>query len=265
MKITRISLTGADDHTDINDLFELSRAYPMVEWGILFSSSRAGNDRYPSADWIGDLVNRQTAGPGFNRPLNLAAHLCGKTMRGFMTGITFEGYDEGTWLHPHGLSLSQFNAAFQRAQINFNAQREGYTKETLQAVLKGWYESVDGVIITQHNDNNADVWAWCQSYEHQDTSAIKAHQVLHDASGGTAAYAPTWQKPIAGVLNGYAGGLGPDNVVDTLMANQEVIGDGCIWIDMEGALRTNERFDLDKAEAVLKAVTTAGKTNNWLF
>ena len=37
MKLTKVTLTGADDFTDPKRLIEISREYPFVEWGILFS------------------------------------------------------------------------------------------------------------------------------------------------------------------------------------------------------------------------------------
>lgn len=264
MKICAISLTGADDTTDVADLLDLSDAFPLVEWGILFSSTRAGKARYPSNTFMDALYNAQTAGR--KRPLKLAAHLCGATMRGFMKGITFEHYDAGNWLQPHGLSERMFNEMFARAQINFNAPREGFQSEDLAAMMRGWYETMDGCVITQHNTPNADVWQWCQRFEHQHPSAIKAHQILHDASGGNGIHAATWNKPVAGIINGYAGGLGPDNIIDTLIANEDVVGDGVIWIDMEGALRdADDAFDLQKAETVLTRVYQEGTNRNWFL
>ena len=49
--LTRVTITGADDAVDPGALVALSAEFPFVEWGILFSKSREGEARYPSAEW----------------------------------------------------------------------------------------------------------------------------------------------------------------------------------------------------------------------
>jgi len=265
MKLVRITLTGADDRTDIKDLLALSKEHPLVEWGILLSHTRAGTPRYPSAGFVTEFVDVQTAA-GIRGRVHAAAHLCGATMRDFMTGIRTDSYDGGAWAAEHGPNEREFNIAFERAQVNFNAKREGFGESEVQAMMEGWYESMDGALITQHNSANADVWRWIQAREAINNSVLRAHQILHDASGGRGLYAAQWAQPIAGMLNGYAGGLSPENVVETLTANECVVGDGAIWIDMEGALRNaDDAFDLNKAAAVLEAVRATGERRGWFF
>ncbi len=65
-----ITFTGADNVTNVQTMRLLSGTWP-IEWGILFSPSRQGNDhRYPSnfAKFLGT-------------DLKLSAHLCGKYSR----------------------------------------------------------------------------------------------------------------------------------------------------------------------------------------
>lgn len=72
-----ITFTGADDHTDVDDMIALSKRYP-IEWGILFSPSRQGVDpRYPGGE-----AQSRFAWSG----LRLAAHLCGAHSRAIMAG-----------------------------------------------------------------------------------------------------------------------------------------------------------------------------------
>ena len=53
---------------------------------------------------------------------------------------------------------------------------------------------------------------------------------------------------------GIAGGLGPNNVSEILEHQHTVEPDCDFWIDMESRVRTDNRFDLSKCEAVCRAV-----------
>lgn len=83
---------------------------------------------------------------------------------------------------------------------------------------------------------------------------------LIDASGGTGRWDQTrWQPPHEALRRvGYAGGIGPDNVVAALSTVWSVVNahdcaaqNGKVWIDMETGVRTDNRFDLNKVESVL--------------
>ncbi|MBT3358364.1 MAG: phosphoribosylanthranilate isomerase [Rhodospirillales bacterium] len=74
---------------------------------------------------------------------------------------------------------------------------------------------------------------------------------LFDVSAGRGLLPDRVPLLLPGQLVGYAGGMGPDTVVDYL---SRIEGDGEFWIDMESHVRTNEWFDLDKVEQVCKAV-----------
>lgn len=90
-----ITFTGADDRTDINEMMRLSHLYP-IEWGILLSPSRQGNDpRYPTHP------SRFT-----HLGLRLAAHLCGEHSERIMGGMLPA--------LPVGLYFSDFD----RVQVN---------------------------------------------------------------------------------------------------------------------------------------------------
>lgn len=74
---------------------------------------------------------------------------------------------------------------------------------------------------------------------------------LQDLSGGRGVLPSYWARPYEpGQLVGYAGGLTPENVADAVrhMPARE------FWIDMETGVRTDDWLDLDKCEAVCRAV-----------
>jgi hypothetical protein len=52
MKIDRVTITGADNNNTHEELLELQKKYPFVEWGILYSQKKAGENRYPTLDHI---------------------------------------------------------------------------------------------------------------------------------------------------------------------------------------------------------------------
>lgn len=75
--------------------------------------------------------------------------------------------------------------------------------------------------------------------------------MLFDRSGGRGIATTEWPKHPGDRMVGYAGGISPDNILDVLKA---VDSSGPYWLDMESGLRTDDVFDLDKCEAVAKAV-----------
>lgn len=52
MILQGVTITGADDHTYIEELMNLSAKFPFVEWGILMSPKRVGTNRFPSGHWM---------------------------------------------------------------------------------------------------------------------------------------------------------------------------------------------------------------------
>ncbi len=146
--------------------------------------------------------------------LRLAAHLCGGYSDDIMAG--------------RQPTLHAKLGAFQRIQVNCRtpdmmAVRSFQEDHTARVIL----QTTDKVFP---NDTTVD---W-----------------LFDVSGGqgmTSDFFP--EHP--GRMVGYAGGLGPKNVVETITA---IGAAGPFWIDMESKVRTNDRFDLELCEAVCRAV-----------
>jgi hypothetical protein len=244
-------MTGADDRTDPLALLDLSRRYPFVEWGILFSERLSGTARYPGPDWVQSLL-RLTP---YREGARFAAHLCGRTMRAFVGAFGATGEpDLDAWLSPFGMSLSQYDSFFGRTQVNFDQERERLDEMTLTTLMRRWKVRARGELITQHNANNLTLWLPLQAADRAD-GRPRRHQLLMDASGGRGVAPDAWPRPIAGVPCGYAGGIGPDTIESDLERIAEAVGDGVIWIDMEGRLRDpSDRFDLTRVETVLKAV-----------
>lgn len=77
---------------------------------------------------------------------------------------------------------------------------------------------------------------------------------LFDTSFGKGSRPSTWPTlPTTGPFCGFSGGLNPDNVRETLEKIAAPPG-ASYWIDMESGVRTDGWLDIDKCEAVCRAV-----------
>jgi hypothetical protein len=225
-----VTLTGADDDTDIDDLLDLSKDFPFVEWGILLSMSRVGTPRYPTSRWGHEAVDRFEA----HGIANLSGHLCDKWARDLLAGAT-GCLDE---LHTDELHTP----AFRRIQINGFDPKDPVHVENVIRLVADYDAQV--ILQTRSKDDLPRSLVLAAEFKHL--------HVLYDPSGGRGAVqdAGSWPESFLGVYMGFAGGIGPDNVGDVL----DDIGDRPepFWIDMESALRTDDRFDIDKCRKVLE-------------
>lgn len=229
MKLRFVTLTGADDNTDPQQMVELSKKYSFAEWAILFSQAKAGVPRYPSIDWA------ERALPILSG-CNLSAHLCGKWVDDAHKGtITF-------------LNDDLMNDSFGRVQLNM-------ANDKLSKILKSDTNFWDCAL-----DKPTILGGPYQSYKIDiPTDLFLLHGVspLFDCSGGRGILSDSWPVPPSHeygkpIFCGYAGGLGPENIEEQLNKIESVVGDAEIWIDMESKLRDNkDRFDLEKCERVL--------------
>lgn len=252
-----VTITGADDRVDIDDLIERSYQFPWVEWGVLISIKRQGTSRYPSIDWLNTLATKwldaQHETPCAFR---LAAHFCGATARDTIAG------------DPQHLDVP-YMRAFRRVQLN------GYVAGTKHE----WHAGGPLRRLANHRDRFIEFILQARTVDdlHEallDATNIGRASVLFDASGGRGIGSdggwPEDARDVTGfdVPIGYAGGIGPDNVHDVLSAVGKRKG---MWIDMESGVRTPmgagpdvdrlaDRFDLTRVDQVLLAVQQALET-----
>ena len=213
--LATVTLTGVDVRTDLTRLAELSKAYPLVEWGVLLG----GRDepRYPSLEEIHTLLAQRPEG------VRMAMHLCGAFAQAWIVG------DQ---------ALVNLARRFNRIQLNVVSKRTD-TQALRDALVEGRHPAV----ITQHNSANAELSVFLKD--------APGHMVLFDASGGRGVSAESWPTYLDGIQCGYAGGLGPDNVSAQLPLIEAAASGHPYWIDMEGKLRTDDWLNLDLCEQVL--------------
>jgi hypothetical protein len=232
MKIKTVTITGADDKTDINKMIELSNKYPFIEWGILFSVSKQGNTpRYPSINWITKLLDA-----GFEHNMSFSAHLCGEHSR---NAIEYTDGDSDLLLD----IIYGYSFIFNRVQLNFNARNLKIDYDTFSSFVCG-----TKTCIIQHNESNK---IFCDEIIKM---GCKVH-FLYDGSGGRGNLPKEWKPKINGYFTGYAGGLNPENIAQELHHISTVNSDE-IWVDTETGVRTNDVLDFDKVEAFLKICQT---------
>jgi hypothetical protein len=153
-------------------------------------------------------------------PLRLSAHICGAAARSIV--------DTGDAL----IDLTGFS----RIQIN-HARAGSSENDILNSAIFGARHGVRAALQCQGDFPSDARVDW-----------------LYDVSFGTGVRPTTWPAAMAGLpFCGYSGGLGPDTVRGTLPKFD--IADGAsYWIDMESGVRTENRFDLAKCEAVCRIV-----------
>lgn len=233
MELTKVTLTGIDEKTDLKKVAKLSKDYPFVEWAVLFSKTKCGlENRYPSIKKIDEFANLS---------IFRAMHLCGSIARKYAKQNYYDIYVRED--RPMDVMFSNIFKPFDRYQFNIsnlNIDEVNFDVFNISSINT----------IVQINN-----FSWFEKLENTD--------VLFDISGGRGqeiSIDDIIVAPFNGFnftkINylGFAGGLGPDNVVaktNSILDNFSEIERG-IWIDMESKIRTDDWLDLDKCEDVLR-------------
>lgn len=236
MKLNKITITGADENIKPSELVALSKRFPFVEWGILFSKQRQGNEpRYPSIDWIKKIMCK--------KKLKLAAHLCGGYAKSVIIG------DYNPLMEIHNI-LSSKN--MESIQLNFKSTNVETDIDKFMFLTNNMFLHKN--IIFQLRNDESDDFAFDVNERKMKNNECGISG-LYDKSGGTGKvidHYPVFDKKLIATL-GYAGGINPDNIESVLKNIQNAaITDQSTWIDMESGVRTDDKFDLEKVEVCLK-------------
>lgn len=219
-----MTITGADDAVDPEVLFRLSAIFSFVEWGILYSAKRAGLPRFPSVAWIERFTDLIVS----SRRSHTSLHLCGSACRDFVK----QGF---------GVSMPVRLYAFDRVQLN------GYDGQVPDNFRP------DCLILQ------------CRSIDDLPRFIVNARRrasILLDPSGGRGKTVRSWPcTHYDDFYMGIAGGIGPDNVVDSICRAFDC---GIRWIDMETGVRdAQDRFDLKKVWQVLRSAAEVGSVGGY--
>ena len=223
MNIDRVTLTGADDKIDASGLKELSRLYPFVEWGILFSVAKFSSPRYPGFNKIIEFTKADVP---------LSAHFCGKYSRDVLENANFFMIES---LHPN----------FKRVQLNYNFGNSN--NWDLKPVIAYAENHPKISIILQYNKSNA---FWLSPLLENKNLPNNIH-FLYDSSGGRGTVIQNIPIPF-GNYTGYSGGISELNILTVLKKVKDVSVNKSVWVDMETGVRIQNDFSLSKCLEVLE-------------
>lgn len=255
--LKRITFTGVDDATRIQDLVNLSDYNPFVEWGVLMrEAGQAGRrsngevSRFPSSATMKNLVRASYDSPV---KIQLAAHLCDAAVLMALDARDVGGLIDMV-IEPENIGGAHH--AFARVQINTHGEPH--------ALREGWFSPLmkSGKEIILQLDG---VTSLCALTELRSRACLDSasdalviadiFSGLHDLSHGAGVLPDAWPRPISDLKwTGYAGGLGPHNLAEQLPRIIEASGEAPTWIDMETHVRTDGRFDVSKVRECLEIV-----------
>lgn len=214
--LRRVTITGADDNTYVDDLVKIKKQFPFVEFGILLSSSKQGEPRYPSKRWIRSLYR--------HRFDNLSAHICGAWVDDICNG------DWDSIIYDMDYNLLDI---FKRFQINTITKKRNTNIQNAELIQ-------NKQLIFQLGNGNDDILTDAIS---KGINAVG----LFDMSHGRGVSPDEW--PTSDEYIGYAGGLGPDNIVEQLEIIKTKVNTE-VWIDAE----TKLRLEIDNVLDITKVV-----------
>lgn len=226
-----ITFTGVGQDTGLGRLAEIAGRYPGAEFAVL-AGSRTGQDDplYPPLETIWEV---QHVLP------RTAVHLCGKYAR------------EAAGEAPESGMLGSICRGFGRVQVNLPAAPRHSREERnrLYSLLR-LADRVDAeTVVLQHRGPWREV----------PTDDVRI-EYLHDLSGGEGVDSiDRWPDPPRHRRAGYAGGLGPGNIVRALdFAGRHPTAH--LWLDMQSGIRTpRNRLDPGLVELVCRAAFGEGR------
>jgi hypothetical protein len=235
-----------------------------VEWGILMGVGTDGGSRFPSRVWIDQLLALREE---LTFPVNLCAHLCGMPVIKLLALGELPGYVTDAFqriqVNTHGtpvddyreLGLKYFGdedkepedtlTLLKKTGRHFIFQCDGVNEDLVRDLVKEGigdplFDTSSGAGMTPQDLGEEWPKIWTK----------KIDDVCPDCDPPCEHCQADAYEP---VYCGYAGGLGPTNVVyqvDTPI--RKAVGDGRIWIDMETRIRLHGVFSMAKCEDVLK-------------
>lgn len=232
LKAPLITFTGVDSYAPLDQIWEVVRDRPYVELGILVSDTNPGR-RYWTWPEALDLVSTVGVGGGTLASLGarVAFHVCGGGAR----------YKLATD-QDIGRRLSQAHRAGLRYRTQINGLQIIRELQDCGRVLA--QAGCDGVILQAAECTDGDVLGRPDFWN----GSADVFQYLIDGSGGRGILPERWPNTVSYTRVGYAGGLGPDNLLVELPKILQVASPGW-WIDMESSLRVHSgQFDIEPSD-----------------
>lgn len=237
MNLRYITCSDPRNHNSHDEMFDLWNLDPRVEIAVQMHPGKVSPDteRYK---WIRQLVDKASQSKKAPR---LAIHVnndwCDEICNGKIPDAL--AFLFGT------RNLADFLPVVERVQLNMPQKTaDNFSAEKLKHIIEH-FGDIEFIIQYNTKTKNA-VDALYKTGAQFD--------LLFDASGGKGQSPYAWQSPVYGVshLQGYAGGLRPENINTELDKIGTVAKNRDVWIDAEGGLKTDDKFDAMRAAAYIK-------------
>ncbi len=274
-----VSLTGADDNTDLNKFHRLAlqsafRTNPViknsgivVEAGLLYYPEKMGFSRNPGVQTRTNVLNQQRA----------AAHLCGREV--FQLILQSR---KSAAVNRHVQYLFNELNRYERIQVNINARDNYFTEDEVHQVYWELLLNCASKLILQLHEGSAEtIYRFLEiirsnnppSHWHLIHFSVTEPwmgriNILMDASRGKGQrpeawwFDPRFREISSEISFGMAGGLTPENVVDEVwrfINENNFIPD---WVDAETGIRTENELDQEKCEQFVNELAGAQFTNH---
>ena len=245
MNIKHITCSDPRNHNTYEELFGLCKMDPRVEIAVQMHPGKVSPDteRYK---WIKQLVDMMSDSITIQDVCNLAIHVnndwCDDICNGTVPVALQPLFNADRWYEQH---MTRLQPVVKRIQLNMPQKTaDNFNAHKLKTLIE-YYEDKDFII--QYN-------ARTQNAVQQLHKIGAKFSLLFDASGGRGESPKSWQKPVYPYFHpqGYSGGMSPENVADNLTKINSVAYTHDIWIDAEGKLKTDDKFDPKRAAEYIK-------------
>ena len=245
MRLRYITCSDPREFNDIHDIVKLAEMSPRAEIAVQMHPSKASVGM-PRNQWFHELCRYCVRDA---HDINLAVH------------VNQEWCEEICRTGEIPMELREF-FGFYRKNLGAPLVKRWQLNMSNTAVHDINYSAVKKLFL--HNDDHE----FILQYDDRTKNATRVlyemgakFSLLYDASGGRGIAPSTWNKPVYdSVPMGYSGGMSPENVVKNLKQISSVVPKNRedIWIDAEGKLKTDDKFDIARAQ---KYITNAER---WL-
>lgn len=239
MKLRYITCSDPREDISAESLLNFTAKYPISEIGIQAHPGPMSFGRGRNK-WFGEIMKKAQNMP---TPPNIALHINYLWCDFMCEGLVPHELD--WWLRVPNAYTGQ--PVIKRIQLNIGDLTNSFDANKLS------------VLINRHPKQEF-IFPWnertAQKIEKIKKTGAK-FSLLFDASYGAGIEPNKWYAPVyKNIPNGYAGGLGPDNVAKNLDKINALLPQNYeTWIDAEGKLRdrcTTESFTLELAEKYLQ-------------
>lgn len=229
----KLSIAGADDMVNINELLELINKYPLLEIGILLTK-KDGRKRYPKKEWRDNCYNSI-------KKENLAIHLCGEDV---FCEILSDDFQDSELLE----ELKKVS----RVQLNINPFKKVFKEKQIYEIYDKLNKNNLKLIYQYHEDSEIYIMNYLNK------SKEKNADILMDSSKGKGVVPKEFIVPEdlekRNDYLGFAGGLNVENIKEIYDLLKNKVVKNNFWLDLESGARTDNELDIKKVDNLCKII-----------